>query len=162
MEERQTMQKISSFQCQLHPFLRKLCILLNGHLSCCSVQHWNLNFEQMHHSSWDGVSLTCWIEPNQTGEDSSARLSSSRHDWCDWLHSLFLSTLPTRLHFCSHVFVFFFLQASCLFRSALEMNLTHLLSLCKVCSDWGRALCEIEVGSRQYPALFGFLSVWRL
>lgn len=44
-------------------------------------------------------------------------------------------------------------QASCLFRFGLEMNLTSPLSLCMVCGDQGHALCEIEVGSWQYPAL---------
>lgn len=44
-------------------------------------------------------------------------------------------------------------QASCLFRFGLEMNLTYPSSLCMVCSVQGLALCEIEVGSWQYPAL---------
>lgn len=103
-------------------------------------------------STWVQMSLSSPIEPIQT--ETGLNKSSSKHDWCECtLLSLQQSAMSGRT-LC--------VKASCLFRFGLEMNLTHPSSLCMVCSDRGCALCEIEVGSRQYPALSVFLSVWKL
>lgn len=103
-------------------------------------------------STWVQMSLSSPIEPIQT--ETGLNKCSSKHDWCECtLLSLQQSAMSGRT-LC--------VKASCLFRFGLEMNLTHPSSLCMVCSDRGCALCEIEVGSRQYPALSVFLSVWKL
>lgn len=120
----------------------------------------DLNFQavlaQMGVSAWVQMTAFSPAEMNQTRKVDTPEFARAppKPDWCELALPSANSGRPSAvsgLALC--------VQASCLFRFGLEMNLACPLSLRTVCSDQGRALYEIEVGSWQYPSLFVFLSV---
>lgn len=141
-----------TIKCQ-HLLPRELCVsvsfpvislyfILSSDQRHCVNRTCHMSSHCSHLPKWSNIkkedTADCWI-------------NLSKHDWCECtLLSLQLS------HISGHTWC---VKASCLFRSGLKMNLTYPSSLCMVCSDRGYALCEIEVGSLQYPALSVFLSL---
>lgn len=93
-----------------------------------------------------GLRRNGWKFQHELRWQGSHLLKWKKLDWKSSKHVGHKCTLPTLFPFC--------LQASSLFRCGLKMNLSHPLSPCTVCSDSGLGLCEIEVGSWQYPAVF--------
>lgn len=123
------------------------------------MQEWDQNFQVVslwtggcHMSSDDFTHLPTWTRRRDLTLQS---LNKTLQTWLVWMHSA-ISALCQQFAIFGHTLC---VKASCLFRFGLEMNLTYPSSLCMVCSDRGRALCEIEVGSWQYPALSVLLSV---